>query len=783
MAQSKKNKKLVVLDAHAIIHRAYHALPDFTSSRGEPTGGLYGIASMLIKLIGDIKPDYLVACYDLPEPTFRKQVYENYKAGRKKADDILIEQINRSRDIFSAFSIPIFEAPGFEADDVIGTIVEKTKELEELDVVIASGDMDTLQLVSGKKVSVYTLKKGLNDTVIYTQKEVEERFGFKPALLPDYKGLRGDPSDNIIGVTGIGEKTATTLISNFGSLENIYKKLEKNEKDFIDVGLKPRIINLLKENEEEAFFSKTLAVIRRDAPIDFTLPKNFWKETINPKQVEDLFKELEFRSLLSRFNNLLETKEVSVSNETTTVDPMILTKMSIAFWLLHSDKTNPTWSEIADFAEADEPEKVRVVLEKRLKKESLLDVYNNIELPLIPIIKKAEQRGILIDVEYLKKLSTDYSQKIIKLEKEIYNLTGEDFNINSPKQLGEILFDKLKLTAKGLKKTAGGARSTRESELEKLKNEHPVVELILQHRELRKLLTTYIDNIPAMLDSGNRLHTKLNQAGTSTGRMSSSEPNLQNIPVRAGEGEKIRRAFMADSGHALVAADYSQIEMRVLAVLSGDKNLLRVFSTGQDVHSGVASLVFGVSEDEVTKDMRRQAKVINFGIIYGMGVNALRLNLGTDRATAQQFYDDYFKAFPQIKNYFETVISDAHTKGYTETMFGRKRYFPGLKSTLPFIRSSAERMAMNAPLQGTAADIIKLAMIKTENNLKKKGLINQCHFLLPIHDELMYEVESGVVEKATKIIKNSMEEVWEEGIPLVVNVSVGSNWGELKTID
>jgi len=781
MASSKYKEKLVILDAHAIIHRAYHALPDFSSSAGEPTGGLYGLASMLIKIITDLKPDYIVAAYDLPEPTFRKQVYDDYKAGRKEIDDILITQINRSRDIFSAFNIPIFEAPGFEADDVIGTIVRQVSDIKDLQTVIASGDMDTLQLVSGDQVLVYTLKKGINDTILYGEKEVVERFNFKPELLPDYKGLRGDPSDNIIGIAGIGEKTATTLISEFGSLEAIYKKLEKGEEPFLSVGLKSRIVNLLREGEEEAFFSKTLATIRLDAPIDFSLPEISWPDSFQLEPIENLFNVLDFRSLLSRVKNIFSSSN-EIKNESELgvgVNDLEREKIFIAFWLLHSDKTNPTWDDIKHHTSTDEFSVAQKKIFETLKKEGLSKVYQEIELPLIPIIKKAETRGVLVDKTYLEKLSKDYHKEVDKLEKEIYRQVGEEFNINSPKQLGEVLFDKLKLTAKGLKKTAGGARSTKESELEKLKDSHPVIKFILQHREFRKLLTTYIDNIPKMLDEGDRLHTKLHQAGATTGRMSSSDPNLQNIPVKAGSGEAIRRAFVASPGHVWVGVDYSQIEMRVLALLSGDRNLLEVFKSGKDVHSSVASLVFGVKEDQVTKDMRRQAKVINFGIVYGMGVNALRVNLGTDRAEAQKFYDNYFSTFPDIKDYFDRVVSDAHEKGYTETMFGRRRYFPGLKSKLPFIRASNQRMAMNAPLQGTAADIIKLAMIKTETELAEVGLINQCHFLLPVHDELIYEVQEDKAEEASRVIKGAMEAVVDLEIPLVVDVAVGKNWGEI----
>ncbi len=780
MVGNKHKKRLVLFDAHAILHRAYHALPDFTSRQGEPTGGLYGLASMLIRIIDDLQPDYLAACYDLPEPTFRKQAYEGYKSGRKKTDDALVEQIKRSRDVFTAFNIPIYEYPGFEADDIIGTLVEQTKKETNLQVVIASGDMDTLQLVVDEKVIVYTLKKGITDTVVYDENKVKERFGFAPKFLIDYKGLRGDPSDNIIGISGIGEKTATVLIDKFGSIETIYKKLKKNEDEFLTAGLKPRIINLLKENEEEALFSKTLATIRLDAPVKFSLPDQDWRSGLTWSEIESLFEVLDFKSLLVRAKGVFADNSDQGRIIEEKIDPLEVRRVGIALWLVDSDKTTPTLEDIYQFGGQSDFAAAKKAIFDELKKRDLESVYRDIELPIIPILEQAKNRGVLIDLEHLRSLSKKHHQKLKELETEIHRQAGREFNISSPKQLGEILFDQLKLTAVGLKKTAGGARSTRESELIKLKDCHPIIELILKHRELSKLLSTYIDNLPDLVDKHNRLHTSLNQAGTTTGRMSSSNPNLQNIPVRDGVGREIRRAFIATSGSVWVAADYSQVEMRVLALLSGDESLLQIFKAGKDVHSGVASLVFGVAENEVTKDMRRQAKVINFGIIYGMGVNALKQNLGTNRSEAQKFYDDFFNTFPKIKNYFDQVISDAYAKGYTETFFGRRRYFPALRSRLPYIRAQAERMAMNAPLQGTAADMVKIAMKKIDQALREGDLINQCHFLLQIHDELIYEVEIDKEAEARQVIKASMENVLTEQIPFTVEVSSGPNWGELK---
>jgi len=780
--KAPQKKRLVLLDAHAIIHRAYHALPEFSTSKGEPTGGLYGVAAMLIKIIGELKPDYLAACYDLPKPTFRHEAYEEYKAGRAEAEEALVAQIVRSRDIFEAFNIPVYEKEGFEADDVLGTIAEQLKD-KDVEVIIASGDMDTLQLVDNKKVQVYTLRKGLSDTVTYDEKAVRERFGFAPELLADFKGLRGDPSDNIIGIKGIGEKTATALVREFGTIEDLYRTLKKNESVFEKKGIKPRIVELLKNGEEEALFSKTLATIRRNVPITFSLPQKKWAEAFDIKKVEELFGELEFRTLLARvkqvFGGAGETEEEAQEQEPA-VDEGEMREASIALWLLRSDITNPTVDDILQYAKAADFSEAKDKIMARLKKEGLQKVYEEIELPLVPIVARAQERGVVVDVAYAKKLSQEYHKELEKIERRIWKHAGEEFNINSPKQLGEVLFDKMKLNTKGLKKTAGGARSTRESELSKLKGEHPIIDEILSYRELQKLLSTYIDNMPAMVDKGGRLHTTLNQTGTTTGRFSSTNPNLQNIPIREGLGSAVRNMFVAGNGHTLLSFDYSQIEMRILAALSGDETLIKVFQKGGDVHASVAARVFGVKEDTVTKDMRRQAKVINFGIVYGMGVNALRANLGGSRAEAQEFYNNYFAKFPKIAKYFEEVKKEARQKGYTQTYFGRRRYFEGIDSHIPYIQAAAERQALNAPIQGTAADVIKIAMHKADQALVKAGLSDRVRLLLQVHDELIFEAQTDAVPEAKRIIAETMEHAVEFPVPLTVNVAEGERWGELK---
>ncbi|MCX6757505.1 MAG: DNA polymerase [Candidatus Nomurabacteria bacterium] len=808
---AKDNSKiLVLLDSHAIIHRAYHALPDFVSSSGAPTGALYGLANMLMKIISDLKPDYIVACYDLPQKTFRHEAYKEYKAGRAKADDALVAQLISSRQIFQAFNIPIYDAPGFEADDILGTIVEKFKTPSplqgdgaggEVKIIIASGDMDTMQLVDDKKVQVYTLKKGITDTILYDEDAVVSRFNFKPLLLPDYKGLRGDPSDNIIGIKGIGEKTATDLIVNFGTLEEMYKKLKKEPEAFEKVGIKARMIELLKNNEEEAMFSKTLATIRRDAPIDFKLPeKTFW-ENADLAKIERVFADFEFRSLFSRLKSFFNKGEQETSlaefakdfkndeivKSTEVVDETELQETSVALWLINSEITNPTLDDILLFAKTKDFKTAREFVFEKLKKENLTLVYEEIEKPIIPIVKEMQDVGILIDQDYFKKLSAEYHIELDKLTKKIYEVAGQEFNINSPKQLAEILFEKMGIKSPK-KKSASGTYSTNISVLEELEEENPIISEIMKYREIQKLLSTYIDVIPQMVTEDGRLHAKFIQNGTTTGRFSSQDPNLQNLPIKSDLGQRIRHGFTAQKGYKLTAFDYSQIELRVTAMLSGDKKMTEIFKDGKDIHTGVASFVFGVSEENVDKEMRRKAKVINFGIIYGMGVSALRKNLGGTRQEAQTFYDNYFQQFSRIQEYMEEVKTFAKAHGYTETLFGRRRMFPMINSRIPFIKAMAERTATNAPIQGTAtADVIKLAIRYAHEDLEKAGLLNKARLVLQIHDELVYEIKESVLDKAEKIILSAMQGVLERSflhykcdIPLIVHYGSGDNFGEVK---
>ncbi len=780
-------QRLVLLDTHAILHRAYHALPDFSSSQGEPTGALYGLITMLLKIVEDLKPDYIVATRDLPGETVRHQLFEAYKAKRPETDPELIRQLERAPTVFEAFGIPMYSAPGFEADDMLGTIVHQMSMRRDIEIIIASGDMDTLQLVS-PLVSVYTMRKGLNDTILYDSDRVHERFGFGPERVIDYKALRGDPSDNIPGVKGIGEKTATELIEALGSLEEIYRAIELDPETVKKQGIKPRVVELLKKGKADAAFSKQLVTIRTDAPVRFKLPERQWHVSDHIGSIEVLCDELEFKALKSRIGGrAVEGAEVKRTD--IIVDARALREASIALWLLHSDISNPTLEDILEHSKQEDFEKAREIIFKELHENTRVnEVFEKIERPLIPVVEKMNANGILIDTKHVKELEKEYSTELGKIAGRIFAHAGREFNINSPKQLGVVLYEELKITPTKQKKTPTGARTTREDELVKMASLHPIIADILAYRELQKLLSTYIQKIPGEVGEDGRLHTEFIQAGTTTGRMASQEPNLQNIPIKSEYGRRIREAFVAPKGSILAAIDYSQIELRVAAGLSGDEKLGRVFREGGDVHSAVASEVFNVPPEMVDHEMRRRAKVINFGILYGMGVNALRTNLGesVSRDEAATFLSEYFKNYSGLARWIEHTKSEATRRGYTETLFGRRRYFPGLTSSLPGIKAQAERMAVNAPMQGTQSDIIKLAMVAADKLITERGWEKKARLILQVHDELVYEVDKKEGEEIARALRHVMESVVSpemlSNVPIVAEIALGENWGELKKL-
>ena len=789
------NKTVVLLDAHAILHRSYHAMGGFATRDGKPTGALYGFVMMVLRIYEDIKPDYIAACFDLPKPTFRHISYEAYKGGRQKTDDELVDQIKESYKLCEDLNIPVYTKEGYEADDLLGTIAKQLKSNEEMRVVIASGDMDTLQLVDDDKVVVYTLKRG-NDAALFNKEEVIKRYGFPPENIPDYKGLAGDPSDNIIGIKGIGDKTATELIKNFGNVEGIYKTLKKDRNLLLEKGIKERIVGLLEEGEEEALFSKTLATIICDAPIKYSIPKENWRESINVEAYEAMCDRYEFRSLRNRLKRDI-ADEFKIDKEEEVVDETILEECKVMTHLLYSENTNPKTEDIKAFAKVDSINEAHKVLSEQIKKENLFDLYNEMERPLIPIIKQMGINGISLDVNKLQKLSKKLHEKVNVLEKEIYELCGEEFNVASPKQLGVILYDKLNLglnaTGKSvaspdhpkgglrikIKKTSTGQKSTNASELEKIKDEHPVVEKIILYRELTKLLSTYIDLLPQFVKDDGKIHAHFVQTGAGTGRFSCEDPNLQNLPTKGEFGKDVKEAFVASKGHKLLSLDYAQVDLRAAAILSQDKNLIEIFEKGIDVHTGTAMKVFNVKDEDVTKEMRRHAKAINFGILYGMGVTSLKDSMKVERKDAQEFYDKYKSTFTRLMEYLEEVKAFAFSHGFTETLLKRRRYVPLLKSPLPFLRAQGERIAINAPIQGTSADIIKLAMVDTDKYIKDNGLEKSVKLVLQIHDEIIFEVEEKVSEEVSQKFKEILEDVLKKrklsDLPLVASVSLGDN--------
>lgn len=884
-------KRLIIIDAHALIHRAYHALPPLSDKKGRPTNAVYGFASIFLKMVRDLKPDYIVAAFDRAEPTFRDELFAEYKAHRPAAPDDLYEQVPLVKKMLEAFRVPVLEKAGFEADDIIGTLAEKAKRGEfnsGLEVLIVTGDLDTLQLV-GKEVKVYTLRKGVSDTVIYDEKAVRERYGLAPAQLIDYKALRGDPSDNIPGVGGIGEKTASVLIAEFDNLENLYKEIkkfsaaDKKEKAEIKPILTPRIVEKLTAGKDAAFFSRDLVTICRDVPVDFSPEEARW-DKFSREEVLKYFQELGFGSLISRFNALFEAgkndAELPKPQSARTQSGKFLTETEfikaahaegkILFYFLTSgenlfgaearlyfsprpegvfavsrpsddlfeaiknknikkigydlksiakhinkDEKIISWvsgdfdlmlaSYLADAGNNQDLEKILVrefgaaekltpenvfatinflwqltgVLDKKLEKAGLKDIFKKIEMPLIDIIFEMEKRGIKVNSRVLEEASFELDGEIKKLEKKIYELAGGEFLINSPSRLSRVLFEKLKISSKGLRKTPGGIVSTRASELAKLSAVHPIIGFIGEYRESAKLKSTYADALQKLIASDGRIHTTFHQAVTATGRLSSSEPNLQNLPIRTEAGRKIREAFEADNGYLFAAFDYSQIELRIVASISGDVKMIRAFERGDDIHTLTAAEIGGVNPDKVTHKMRRAAKAVNFGVIYGMSATGLAESVGISRGRSKEFIDNYFDHFQGVKKYIESVTDFARRRGYVETLLGRRRYLPDIKSTSFNLRQAAERMAINMPVQGTAADIVKLAMIAVDKKIKGKYGADEARLLLQVHDELLFEIKKDKMEEITPIIKEEMEKVFALRVPLVVDVKTGKNWGEL----
>lgn len=753
---------------------------------------------MLISMLADIRPDAVAACYDLAAPTFRHEAYTDYKAGRAQTDDDLIAQIISSRRVYEAFGIPVYEAPGFEADDLLGTIAEQLRDNPDVRVVLVTGDMDTLQLVRDPNVAVYTLRKGFQDTITYDEAAVRERYGINPLQLPDWKGLAGDSSDNIPGVPGIGAKGATDIVNAGGTIENLYTMLDHSDEEVLAAGIKPRIIGLLRQHEGEARFSKELATIRRDAPITFDLESAAFDYGTLHTRVENFFNEMAFKSLIPRVKSLQakvaapkESADEKASEEKPEIPAVVhdtdaFRRAAILYWIVDADRTDASAEEVLRATGAATMEQAESKLLAEIAGTPLEHVWTDIEKPIIPIIKRMEDRGILLNINYLKKLQTELEGEVATLDARIRETAGEEININSPKQLSKLLFETLGLPHKGGKK-ASGAYSTRADILDDLRDAHPIITDILSYRELTKLLSTYITVFPTLIAADGRIHARFIQNGTTTGRFSSANPNMQNIPTRGELGMRVRQGFIAAPGHVLVGTDYSQIELRIAAILSGDEVLRETFRRGDDVHAAVASRVFGIPPSDVTNDMRRKAKVVNFGILYGMGVRALQVQLGTDKDDATEFLRRYKQEFPKLAEYLNDTIESTTRLGYTETVFGRRRPFRMLRSPLPHIRASAERMAINAPIQGTAADLMKLAMRFVEMDLAAANLSEFAYPILQVHDELIYEVAEEKLEQVQTVIISAMESAWrrssldqEPAVPILVEASSGPTWRDIS---
>ncbi len=879
MAQNTPNT-FVILDGHAIIHRAYHAIPPLKTKDGRVVNAVYGFASILLRVLKELSPTHIAVTFDLAGPTFRHEQYEDYKATREKADDELYEQIPLIYDLVNAFNITIYEKEGFEADDCIGTLVKKVrKEKDATNTIIVTGDMDALQLVDDHVV-VNTMRKGMSDLVMYDRAAVQERYhGLTPEQVIDYKALKGDSSDNIPGVRGIGDKGATELLLVFPTLDDIYYAAEQE-----DERIKPALRKKLLAGKEDAYLSQELATIHQDVPIMFSL-KTVARQPVDEDALLRLFQEFEFTSLLSRIPGMKHkvTAQVATAPECVEItqktladaiaaivsvkhvgfvldvslgnfldvtlcgvlivsqknswyvstqvkgwekvlttsahyighnikeslkvfwqcglqEPKHLFDIMVGSYLIHSESRAHDLPALAlkylgtKIAKDDKQAslfgkpKEQLVQEahailniathiKKEVQEDLQQLYNDIEGPLIEVLARMEMAGVALDDSVLKTLAKSTDSRLDKLTKAIYKDANQEFNINSSSQLREVLFDGLGLPTDGIKKGKTGY-STAASELEKLREFHPIIAKIEEYRELMKLKTTYIDVLPTLVHpKSHRIHSTFNQTVAATGRLSSSDPNMQNIPIRTQEGRKIRDAFVAGKGKTLVVADYSQIELRIVASLAKDKAMMKIFNKGEDIHQSTAAKIHDVPLDQVTHDMRRSAKEVNFGVLYGMGSFGLASRTGISRAQAQEFIDKYFEAFSGVKQYLDKTITHAKKHGYVETLFGRRRYIPEIATGNFQLRAAAERMAINHPIQGTAADLMKLAMIALDRKSKDDDDITM---ILQVHDELVFEVKTAKAKAFAKVVEQQMRDVLQLAVPIEVHTGIGKSWGQAK---
>ena len=778
-------KKLLLIDAYAMIFRAYYAFirAPRMNSKGENTSAIFGFAVTLEDLLKKINPTHVGVAFDPAGGTFRHEAYEQYKAQRPETPEDIRKAVPVIKQILEAMNIPVLEVPGFEADDVIGTL-SKQGEQAGYEVYMATPDKDYGQLVSDH-VFMYR-PRHTGGFELMGPKEVCEKYGLNDKnQVIDLLGLMGDASDNIPGCKGVGEKTAVALLQQFGSIDNMLANTDQ---------IKGALRQKVEGQVEEIKFSRFLATIRTDVPIALDESLLLKKEP-NLEALTALYRELEFNTLLKKLQPTAPTGPTSQTSPTSPISPT------------RPAKTRPVDPAQLDLfggfeeepqTESQEPMPTFDSVENRLcqyllnpevafnpYKEpdfaalkadaDLWNLYNEVELPLVPVLREMEEAGVRIDVAKLKQAEEALTQELNQLEQQIYELAGETFNINSPRQVGELLFDKLKLDAKA-KKSKNGQYSTSEEVLLALKERHAIVGLILDYRELKKLISTYIAALPTYIAKDGKIHTTYNQTVTATGRLSSSNPNLQNLPIRSERGRFIREAVIPDEGCLFLSADYSQIELRLMAHFSQDEHMLAAFRTGQDIHAATAARIFKLPIEQITKDQRRQAKTANFGIIYGISAFGLAQQLDCSRAEAKQLIDDYFAAFPRVISYIESQKELARQRGYAETLFGRKRYLPDITSQNATVRSFAERNAVNAPIQGTAADIIKMAMVSIHRRLKEEGL--KAQMIMQVHDELNFNVPVAEVDRVREIVVSEMQNAVHLSIPLIAECGVGENWLE-----
>ncbi len=779
-------KTLLLIDAYAMIYRAYYAFirAPRMNSRGENTSAVFGFVVTLDDLIKRIKPTHIAVAFDPQGPTFRHEAYEQYKAQREETPEDIRWAVPRIKQLLEAMNIPVLEVPGYEADDVIGTLAHMA-EKEKFEVYMATPDKDYGQLVTDHIWMYRPRHTGGFEKL--GPAEVCEKYGLEhQSQVIDLLGLMGDSSDNIPGCKGVGEKTAVALLKQFGTIDNLLANTEQ---------LKGALQRKVQEQEEDIRFSRFLATIKTDVPMAFDAQSLVYRER-NWELLAPLYRDLEFNSLLKQAPAAVVENQVTKSSRQTnkktkqqeaTLDLFAyvesvstpLSSIGDAEGMLHEEELQHESLEGRLVSYLLNPEvaynpALPIQWEKLKADSSLWNLYNEVELPLAKVLKEMEQAGVRVDVEMLKKAEEQLSKELANLEQGIYASVGMAFNINSPKQVGELLFDQLKLDAKA-KKSKTGQYSTSEEVLLGLKGKHEVVGMILEYRELKKLISTYITALPTYINpETGKIHTTYNQTVTATGRLSSSNPNLQNLPIRSERGQLIRQAVIPDNACMFLSADYSQIELRLMAHFSQDPHLVEAFRSGQDIHAATAAKIFGVAIEDVTKEQRRQAKTANFGIIYGISAFGLAQQLDCSRSEAKALIDGYFAAFPGVIDYIERQKELARQQGYAVTLFGRKRYLPDILSHNATVRSFAERNAVNSPIQGTAADIIKMAMVTIDRRLKEEGL--KAQMIMQVHDELNFNVPENEVDKVREIVMNEMQNVVHLTVPLIADCGVGSNW-------